>query len=143
MSREYEVGFGRPPRHTRFKKGRSGNPKGRPRRTRNLKTDLIEELTERILVREGERSQRVTRQRALVKQLVNGALKGQQRAQHTLISLILKLQTSEVAASAAPDIADDDQEILARFIERQGSDADESENNTAGGSGEAQPGPNK
>ena len=42
-------------RHTRFRKGKSGNPQGRPKRTKNLKTDLIEELREQILVREGSR----------------------------------------------------------------------------------------
>ncbi len=43
---DYEVGYGKPPRHTRFQPGRSGNPRGRPKDTKNLKTDLIEELAE-------------------------------------------------------------------------------------------------
>jgi hypothetical protein len=42
------VGYGRPPEHTRFRKGHSGNPKGRPKGTRNLLTDVQEELAERI-----------------------------------------------------------------------------------------------
>ena len=55
MSDEYEVGHGKPPKHTQFKPGESGNPKGRPKGTKNLATDLSEELAEMIVVNEGGR----------------------------------------------------------------------------------------
>ena len=44
--RDYEVGYGKPPRHTRFTKGRSGNPRGRSPGAKNLKTLLSEALSE-------------------------------------------------------------------------------------------------
>ncbi|MFG1261012.1 DUF5681 domain-containing protein [Xanthobacter flavus] len=50
---DYEVGYRKPPVHARFKKGQSGNPKGRCKGTQNLATDFGEELGERIRVREG------------------------------------------------------------------------------------------
>jgi hypothetical protein len=53
MSTDDEVGYGKPPGHSRFKKGQSGNPKGRLSGTRNLKSDLNEELQESVMVREG------------------------------------------------------------------------------------------
>ena len=51
---DYDVGRCKPPAHSRFKPGQSGNTKGRPPKRRNLKTDLINELGTRIRVRDGE-----------------------------------------------------------------------------------------
>ena len=40
MHDDKEVGYGKPPKATRFKKGQSGNPKGRPKGSRNFSTDV-------------------------------------------------------------------------------------------------------
>ena len=90
MSNNYEVGWGKPPLGTRFRKGQSGNPKGRPRGTKNLKTDLMEELQETIVVREGDRTIRMSRQRAMIKTVMNKSLKGDARAFITLIRMITR-----------------------------------------------------
>jgi hypothetical protein len=57
----YKVGFGKPPKAGQFKKGKSGNPRGRPRGSCNLATDLNAELSEQITVREDGRSKRVSK----------------------------------------------------------------------------------
>ncbi|MEQ8367545.1 MAG: DUF5681 domain-containing protein, partial [Roseicyclus sp.] len=87
-SDDYEVGYGKPPKHTRFRKGRSGNPAGRPKRSRNLRTDLEEELNAQITVREGGREKRIRKQQALVKRHVNKAVEGDLRALHGVLDLI-------------------------------------------------------
>ena len=88
---DYPVGYGRPPKRTRFKKGASGNPKGRPKGTKNLKTDLFEELQELVSLREGGRDQRVSKQRAMVKRVVARALEGNDRPAETIFKLMLQI----------------------------------------------------
>jgi hypothetical protein len=115
-----DVGYKRPPRHTRFRPGQSGNPRGRPQGTRNLATDLGEELAERIPIREGERNFRVSKQRALLKALVAKALKGDTRAAGIVLQLVERVVAPEMArAGPADGLSADDQEILDRFIAEQ------------------------
>src|SRR5215472_13335192 len=91
MAEEYDVGYRRPPKATRFKTGQSGNPKGRPRGSTNLATDLSAELNEQITVREGGQARRITKQRALIKSLTAQALKGDVRATSALLALYARV----------------------------------------------------
>ncbi len=118
-SGDYEVGYAKPPEHTRFQPGQSGNPRGRPKGTKNLKTDLMEELGEKILVREGDRARQVSKQRALVKALLTRALKGDVRAASLLLSMMMRLlDTGEGAPDEVEDLRPDELEILEAYKER-------------------------
>jgi Family of unknown function (DUF5681) len=81
----YEVGYRKPPRHTRFRKGRSGNPRGRPRGSKNLGRLLDEALDERLVINEGGRKRTASKRQVIMKQLVNRAAQGDYRS----ISLVL------------------------------------------------------
>lgn len=117
---DYAVGYGRPPKHTRFKPGHSGNPKGRPKGTINLKTDLVEELSERISVSEGGKPKKLSKQRALLKSLVAKAItKGDARAANILINLIVRVLEVSAEEREGDLISDDDLAILDNFIARQ------------------------
>ncbi len=91
MPGDYEVGFKKPPKHTQFKPGQSGNAKGRPKGSKNLKTDLLEELAETMRISEGGRERRISKQRALIKAQVTRGIKGDPRAAAKIFELILKV----------------------------------------------------
>ncbi len=115
----YQVGYRKPPKHTRFKPGQSGNPRGRPKGTNNLKTDLMEELGEKIAIREGDQSRRISKQRAVVKTLVARTLKGDARAATLLTSMMMRLlETGEGAPAVAEPLLDDERDILGAFEDR-------------------------
>ena len=111
-SGSYEVGYGKPPRARRFKKGQSGNPKGRPRGTRNLATDLQAELNSKVAVTEGGRTHTVSKQIAMVKTLMARALKGDMRALQLLATLIDRLVSTEQDQGQSTPLADEDALIL-------------------------------
>jgi len=110
-----KVGYGRPPKATQFKRGKSGNPKGRPRGSRNLATDLAAELGEPITVREDGRQRRVSKQRALIKSLMAKSLQGDVRAAAALLSLYARIITE---TPEDQPVESDELQILRRFAPR-------------------------
>lgn len=118
MPADYEVGYGRPPSHTRFQRGRSGNPKGRPKGARNLATDLAEELGEVIEVRENGTVRRISKQRAMLKSLAAQTLKGNARAAAQLFSLAVRLLGDQADAAEAAPLSADEAEVMAGFEAR-------------------------
>lgn len=73
---EYEVGYKRPPKSTRFPKGQSGNAMGRPKGSKNFATVLHAELNTRISVTENGVRKTISKREATVKQVVNKAAAG-------------------------------------------------------------------
>ena len=118
MPAEYEVGYGRPPSHSRFQQGRSGNPRGRPKGARNLATDLAEELGEVIEVRENGTVRRISKQRAMLKSLAAQTLKGNARAAAQLFSLAVRLLGDGADAAEAAPLSADEAEVMAGFEAR-------------------------
>jgi hypothetical protein len=113
----YEVGFGKPPKGTRFKKGCSGNPNGRPKGSRNLATDLAAELEEKITIREDGKQRRVSKQRGWIKSLMAKALQGNVRASIALLALYGRLLAEPVEEQGAP-VDDAELQVLRRFAPR-------------------------
>ena len=75
-SDSYEVGYGKPPRTTQFKKGVSGNPKGRPRKTLDFHLELLRQSRATIVVNVNGRPRRISKHEAVSMQLVNKAASG-------------------------------------------------------------------
>jgi hypothetical protein len=113
MSDESDVGYGKPPKGTRFQPGTSGNPGGRPRKRVTLSEDLAAELDEDIQIADGGRSLRVSKQRALLKMLIRVALGGDARAGKIILDL---------ARATMPDegsVSETDAALVEAFVERE------------------------
>lgn len=115
---ENDVGYKRPPVTAQFKKGASGNPKGRPKGARNFKTDLKETLARPVQVTEAGRSRSITTQRAGLERLREKALRGDDRALERLLQLAERHAEEETAAAAEGTIANHEVEILADYTAR-------------------------
>jgi hypothetical protein len=111
--RRETVGYGRPPKSTQFKPGKSGNPKGRPTGSRNLATDFADELSQKITVREGGQTQKLTKQRALIKSLMAKALSGDTKASSAVLGLYARV-LGDVEQDNGP-LDDNDLMILEKF----------------------------
>jgi len=112
MPGDYTVGYGKPPRGTQFRKGQSGNPAGRPKGTKNLRTDLTEELQERISVREAGSERQLSKQRALLKSITAKAIKGDTRAANLIFSLMLRVLEDDPDAAAETPLSSEEWDIL-------------------------------
>ena len=111
MGSDHDVGYGKPPSNSRFKKGQSGNPKGRPRGSRNFSTDLKATLEEPIRVTNYGKAQTVSTQQAALMLLREKALGGDVRALDRLLDLA-RLYNDEEMAEAATRLSATDAEIL-------------------------------
>jgi Family of unknown function (DUF5681) len=115
-SNSYSVGYGKPPLHSRFRAGQSGNPAGRRKGVRNLMTDVKRTLSTPIKVKEGGRTRKKSTQEGALMVLREKALRGDARALDRLIELA-KLFNNDVAESGpAQPLEADDQAILDAYV---------------------------
>lgn len=78
--RDYEVGYGKPPQHTRFAPGQSGNRNGRPKKQTDRRTAFLNELNDSVVVTESSRRETMTKLEVMIKRLVNKAASGDLRS---------------------------------------------------------------
>lgn len=113
-----KVGYGSPPEHSRFRKGKSGNPSGRPKRPAEFGDDLMAELAEVIEISEGGKRKRITKQRALIKALTAGGIKGNARAASLLMGWCARV-AEEAPKFTEADLTEEDRKIVEAYLERQ------------------------
>lgn len=127
--RNYEVGYGKPPKPTRFPPGRSGNPRGRPKKAEAQEKDLfdlvLERLDQPIDLMFGGRQVRMPAKEALAHQIISRAVKGDFKALHLLERLIDRkhLNTATRIQINRPghddDLSESDEAVIERFLQRQ------------------------
>jgi hypothetical protein len=115
---DYEVGYGKPPRHTRFSKGQSGNPKGRQRGSQNLSTLLREALNEPVVVTENGGRRKITKRQAFIKQMVNQALKGDLRAARILLDNLKEIDSRTEPETSESSFGAADKKVIEQLMKR-------------------------
>jgi hypothetical protein len=113
-------GFCRPPASTRFKKGVSGNPKGRPKGSLNTAAVFMKTLREKVVINEHGQRKTVTKLEAAFKQLVNKAAGGDLRAIALFRDLAREAEEKQKAAAVQPGSAagELDQEVIQGILHR-------------------------
>lgn len=119
----YEIGYRRPPKSTQFKPGQSGNRKGRPKGSQNLRTVLGKELNAKVTVTENGRRKTVPKREIIAKQLVNKAATGDIKATAILlaeerVAEQVHATLNPVGAHAAPDLNPEDQRVFSGILDR-------------------------
>ena len=116
--RDYEVGYGKPPRHTCFEPGRSGNPRGRPPGAKNMKTLLSKALNELVVVTEPGGRRKVSKREAIVTQLVNRSAKADYKAIQILLGMLRDIEGDTDAHASDAAFTEADQQIIQRIRSR-------------------------
>jgi Family of unknown function (DUF5681) len=118
----YEIGYGKPPKHTRFKPGQSGNPKGRPPGARNFRTAIREALQEKVVIRENGRTRKLPKMDAIIQVALNKGLKGDPKGFAAIVQLArwAGLMEEEPDTSSRESLGAEDQAILDDYLARLG-----------------------
>lgn len=115
---DYEVGYGKPPRHSRWPKGVSGNVRGRETGHKGLKTDLEKALNTVTTIENKLTGELVKgrNQKLAIERLVDRAALGDLKAQALLYPMILQILGSEDRHTGPRKLSTQDQEILAEVL---------------------------
>ena len=105
------VGYRKPPQHSRYRAGQSGNPQGRPRGSKNLATLVHQALEEKVVVTEDGRRRKISKRQAIVAQLVNRSAQADLKATQILLGLMQEIERRNEAQSTDTNgfAAEDDQ----------------------------------
>ena len=119
--RPYEVGYGKPPKETRFRPGRSGNPRGRPKKPKSVQEKFERELARKVAVREDGRVRKIPKIDLWVRRVIADAIKGSHQASRILIEM-RSASDDEIAQGIAEqtieELTAEDLEILDRYLAR-------------------------
>ena len=116
---DHEAGYGRPPRHSQFVKGQSGNPRGRPPGAKNLQTLLDKELNELVIVTENGGHRKISKREAIITQLVNRSAKADYKAIQILLAMLRDIEgRAETGAADADGFTEADEQIVQRIRAR-------------------------
>ncbi len=113
------VGRGHPPKHTQFRKGSSGNPKGRPKGSKNLSTLLTEAALDQVSATIGGKTRTISKLQATAMQLATKAASGDLAAINKLLDWVDEIETRAAAAKPSQfPLSEADMEVIRETYER-------------------------
>ncbi len=117
MTTDYEIGYGRPPKHAQWKKGQSGNPAGRRKKPEGVSALVASLLDQPVVVRRGKTTKRMTRLEHLLRGLLEKAIAGDPRLMRIALDEVRK---GEARRPEAPPLVSDaaDAEVLQALMAR-------------------------
>ena len=122
------VGYGQPPKETRFQPGQSGNPRGRPKGSKNLKTIVEVVLNEKVEVTESGRRRKVTKLELVIRQLVNKAAGGEIKNTALLLKvLVIGMSANDDKPTEQIFGGIEDEQLLAELLQAHGAKLPSSE----------------
>ncbi len=115
----YKVGYGRPPKATRFKPGQCPNPKGRPKGSRNFTTEIEAELNSHVQITEHGKRKNVPKRKVIAKQLVNKGTGGDPKAINMLLQHDRAVRSLPAVETAPAEIVSvEDRRVMESAISR-------------------------
>ena len=117
----YAVGYGKPPSEGRFQKGRSGNPKGRPKGSKNLAMIVLKESRQKVRINSSRGTRTVTKAEATVMQVANKSIQGDLRAARDFIDLIGRSEESAISGPGSLQISELDRQVMENLRRRMTS----------------------
>lgn len=115
---DYKVGYCHPPKETQFKKGQSGNPKGRKRKPESVRDQTESALSRKVTVTEGGRTKKLSVQEVIIRGQISKAIKGDLKSAAFLFHLLNAPEYADTDLIDQADLLAEDQAMLDEMIRK-------------------------
>lgn len=131
-SAAYEVGYGKPPKHTQFKPGQRGNPKGRKKKPKSVQAQMQAAMSRKVTIQEEGKSKRLSMQELMLRSLSTKAAKGDIRAAGFVLELLNAPEFADGETIDAGALSTADQALLDQMLDQLGASSEVINDNVDG-----------
>jgi len=122
---KYQVGYKKPPATHQFKKGQSGNPKGRPKGIPSLSELFLREASRMVTIKSGDQVREAPKREALVRRLIDMALQGDLAAARLALPHLFNAEAEAANANpldaAPPPLSEAERAAMKILVDRLAS----------------------